>query len=202
MLAHERRALADDLAALDPPAWAAPSLCGAWSAQEVLGHLVVPLVHSRADLLRAGIRHRGRFDRVNEALAREQGRRPVPALLADLRAHAEHRFHPPGFGPDAPLTDLLVHGQDIRVPLGRPSPVAPERYRPVLDLLTAGRSALILRRRPPRLRLEATDLDWHRGDGPAVRGRAEDLAVALAGRTAVADRLDGDGHDALLAWLA
>jgi uncharacterized protein (TIGR03083 family) len=202
VLADERRALADELAALDGSEWAVPSLCGAWTTREVLGHLVVPLVHSTGDIVRAGARALGRFDRANEALARAQAVRPVEDLLDDLRRHADHRFHPPGFGPEAPLTDLLLHAQDIRVPLGRPSPVAPARYRPVLDLLSAARSAVIMRRRPPRLRLEATDLDWSHGDGPTVTGRAEDLALSLGGRSAVVDQLAGDGHAALVAWLA
>ena len=31
---------------------------------------------------------------------------------------ADSRFTPPGLGPQAPLTDVVVHGQDIRRPLG------------------------------------------------------------------------------------
>src|SRR3954447_18783773 len=35
----ERGALADDLAGLTPAQWAAPSLCGDWTVEEVVAHL-------------------------------------------------------------------------------------------------------------------------------------------------------------------
>ncbi|WP_405135926.1 hypothetical protein [Nocardia sp. NBC_01388] len=43
------------------------------------------------------------------------------------------------------------------------------------------------------LRWEATDADWSRGTGPVVRGPGEALVVAMAGRAAALDDLEGDG---------
>jgi hypothetical protein len=39
--------------------------------------------------------------------------------------------------------------------------------------------------------LQATDLNWSYGSGPAVRGQAEDLALMLCGRTIPAGRIEG-----------
>ena len=44
------------------------------------------------------------------------------------------------------------------------------------------------------LRLEATDVDWAVGEGPAVRGQAQALLLLLTGRSAAAlPALDGPG---------
>jgi hypothetical protein len=61
---------------------------------------------------------RGSFERANEALTAQLAVRPTATLVADLRRYATGRFKPPGFGSEAPLTDGLAHGADIRIPLG------------------------------------------------------------------------------------
>jgi hypothetical protein len=42
-------------------------------------------------------------------------------------------------------------------------------------------------------RLVATDLDWLRGDGPEVRGKAIDLVLLVANRRQVLPSLEGPG---------
>ena len=44
-----------------------------------------------------------------------------------------------------------------------------------------------------RLRFEAYDADWAHGEGPVVRGRAEELLMLLTGRTAALSDVEGDG---------
>ena len=48
-------------------------------------------------------------------------------------------------------------------------------------------------RRVEGLRLEATDIDFQHGVGPIVSGSGEALLLALAGRRAMLDDLDGEG---------
>jgi hypothetical protein len=43
----------------------------------------------------------------------------------------------------------------------------------------------------------ATDLDWTSGRGPKVRGTAEALLMAVAGRRGIAAELSGPGRDRL-----
>ena len=118
------------------------------------------------------------------------------------RRRAASRFTPPGAGPEAPLTDLLVHGLDIRWPLGLARELPEERVRASLTFLT-GRSArgLVPRGLLDGLHFQADDIDWAHGDGPAVRGRAEALLLVLTGRSAVLGALTGDGLPTLRARL-
>ncbi len=63
-----------------------------------------------------------------------------------------------------------------------------------LDFLVGGRAVgFVPKSRPAGLRFEATDLDWAWGSGPAVRGTAEALMLALTGRRVALDELQGDG---------
>src|SRR4051812_8670905 len=86
-------------------------------------------------------RARGSFEKANVALTERAARRPTGDLVSDIRRFVDSRFAPPGMGPGAPLTDVLVHGQDVRVPLnltddGRPV----EPWRDTLDFLVSKRT--------------------------------------------------------------
>lgn len=199
-IADERRRVADLLSGLTDEQLGTASLCRGWSVKEVAAHLVVPLEVGVLGFGLAILRARGSFDLANTRLARELARRPVGDLAGMLRREAGSRFTPPGAGPEAPLTDLLVHGLDIAWPLGIGRSLPAERVRTSLDFLTtrAGRG-LTPRGVLERLRFEAEDVGWAHGDGPAVRGGAEAVLLALTGRPAALEHLTGDGVAALRA---
>ena len=193
-IADERRGLADLLSGLTLEQQTAQSLCGEWAVRDVVGHLVVPLEVSASRFLRAIVASGGSFDRANTRLAREQARRPFEDLLKVLRRKAASRFTPPGSGPEAPLADLLVHGLDIRWPLGLARSIPDERLRPTLTFLTATRArGFVAKGALSGLRFEADDIDWAHGSGPTVSGDAETLLLAVTGRAPALERLDGDG---------
>jgi uncharacterized protein (TIGR03083 family) len=197
-IAEERRHLADELGGLDDARWATPSLCGTWTVHQVLGHLVVPLVTPMPALIVEMVKARGNFDRANDAMARKQARRSPGELMGVLRSRADSRFHPPGYGSEAPLTDVLVHGEDIRVPLGLTTDADPARWIPALEFLITPKAAKDFRTGGfPTVQLVATDAPWHGGSGPELRGLAADLGLALTGRQARLDRLSGPGADLL-----
>ena len=110
---------------------------------------------------------------------------------------AGSRAHRAGGHPLEPLLDVLVHGQDIAVPLGRPRTMPVEAAAtaatrvwtmpwPMSTTLPAGVRW--------RLRLVATDTDWAVGEGERVEGPIQALLMVLTGRTAaVRDRLSGPG---------
>ncbi|MFD6137935.1 maleylpyruvate isomerase family mycothiol-dependent enzyme, partial [Isoptericola sp. NPDC060257] len=134
----------------------------------------------------------------NDAAARRAGRRPVAETVTLLRERAESRFSPPMTGPRAPLTDLLVHEGDMRLPLGLAHDPDPETVRVGLEFVTTGHAiGFVPRGRLRGLRLAASDLDWAWGDGAALTGRGIDLLMAACGRPAVLPRLDGAGLSAL-----
>ena len=120
-------------------------------------------------------------------------------LADDLRKNAEHRFSPPGFGPEAPLTDLVVHGQDIRRPLGLAHHVPDDHARVALDLLVTPKAARGFTKKGllTGLRLEVDELGWSYGAGALVTGRAEPIMLTLTGRTVPLEELTGPGLDEL-----
>ncbi|MCC6226401.1 MAG: maleylpyruvate isomerase family mycothiol-dependent enzyme [Microthrixaceae bacterium] len=198
LIAVHRRATADLLDGLGDDEWSAPSLCDAWSVREVAGHLISPFVVSVPRILLLSIRHRGPNAAMRE-LARDLGRRPRAELVATLRENAEHRFKPPGLPHEAPLTDIVVHTLDITVPLERPVVSGPDALQVVLDFLVSpvATRGFLPRDRVRRLRLVATDLGWTHGEGQEVSGPGWALALALTGRPAGLDHLEGEGVPAL-----
>jgi hypothetical protein len=96
-----------------------------------------------------------------------------------------------------PLIDVLVHGQDIALPLGRPRAVPVDAATTAATRVwTVGwplRTAFAARRRLAGLRLVATDVDWSVGEGDEVAGPIDALLLLLTGRTAALGRLAGPG---------
>lgn len=186
--------MADLLSGLTAEQRARPSLCKGWSVHDVAAHLIVPLEVSLPKFMVAMVGAGGSFDRANVRLTSKQARRPVEEIVEVLRRKADSRFTPPGAGPEAPLTDLLVHGLDIRWPLGIARHIPTERAQTALTFLTSrAADGLAPKGALNGLRFEADDLDWSHGSGPRVRGSAESLLLALTGRTAALEHLEGDG---------
>lgn len=202
-IAEERRGLADLFEQLTSQQLTRPSLCEGWTVHDVAAHLVVPLEARTREFLLAMLTSRGNFDRANQRMTARRAARPIHELTATLRGRAESRFTPPGMGPEAPLTDLLVHGLDVRRPLGISRTIPAERIRTSLDFLTARpRTGFTPAGRFTGLRLHATDLDWSTGNGLAVYGTAEDLLLTATGRPTGAQQLSGEGADTLRDRLA
>lgn len=201
-IADERRELAGLLAGLTADQLATPSLCAGWTVHEVAAHLVMPMEVSTGRFLLTILACAGSFDRANDRLTRQQARRPPAEIVGLLHDRAASRFTPPGSGAEAPLTDLLVHGADLRWPLDLSRDVPGHRVRTALDFVTSRSGRGLVPRGALRgLRLEADDLDWSSGSGPTVRGDAEALLLAATGRTAALERLNGDGLPTLRARL-
>ena len=194
-IASERRRIADLVDSLTPEQLEVPSLCGDWTVRQVAGHLLAAVSRVPARQLLGIFAASGfRLHRANARLAVEVARRPPAVLAAELRSRADTRFRPPIVGYPGQLTDLQVHGQDMRRPLGLPHGLDLDRLRVSLDFLTGGRAlGFTPRRRLAGLRLEATDLSWSWGAGAAVAGPAEALMMAAAGRRVALADLDGPG---------
>lgn len=198
MIAGERRLLADIIEGLDAAQLGTQSLCSEWLVRDVAAHLVMPLEVSTPKLLFGILRHGFDFDRFATAYARGDGRSGAE-LAAAMRDKAGSRYTPPTFGPEAPLTDAVVHGQDMRRPLGIAYAPDPRRATVILDMLVTPKAARAFtnKRVADGLRLEAHDIGWTHGDGPTVTGPAEAVILALTGRTVAFSDLDGDGVELL-----
>ena len=192
----ERHALLDDVAGLTDTDWASPSLCGEWTVAQVFAHL---LSTTTMTPLRFMTRFAGAgfsFGRFTQAqVSREAAAGPVAAVAA-FRTAADGTNAPPG--PKLSwLGEILVHGEDIRRPLGiRRDHDLPEVTRALT--FYAGSNALIGgKSRVAGLTLQPTDTDFTLGSGPLVRGPAMSLLLAATGRSIALDDLTGPGVETL-----
>jgi len=118
-IATERRRLANELATLTDEQWMSPSACDGWTVEDVAAHLIMPFEVSTPRFGLAMLRNRGNFDRVMiDLTAKVRAKNSRDEIIAKLRSNAESQWTPPGGGPEGPLGEIVVHGQDIRVALG------------------------------------------------------------------------------------
>ena len=193
-IADERRRVADLVDSLTPEQLETPSLCGEWTVKQVAGHLLAAISEPPTPVLPLLIRSGLNIHKANSRLAVLMAERSPAELAQGLRKNADNPFRPPIVGYPGQLTDLQVHGQDMRRPLGLPHGLQLERLRASLDFLVGGRAVgFTPKRRLAGLRFEASDLDWFSGVGSLVAGPAEALMLAMTGRKVALSELDGPG---------
>ena len=197
MIAQQRRSLADTLSGLDTRQWTTQSLCRGWTVHDVAAHLLMPLVTSLPKVLVAMTRSGFNFDRANVKLTAAVARRTNDEIVHGLRANADRNFKPPGMGYEAPLTDVIVHGQDIRRPLGIHHAFDPEHLRRSLTFLSGKSQGFVPKGLTDGIRFEATDFDWSGGDGAVARGTGEAILLTMTGRRIAVADLEGPGVDTL-----
>jgi len=119
--------------------------------------------------------------------------RPTQVLVAELRQGAASRQVPVVTNYRNILFDVLVHGQDITVPLGVELAVPSSAGMAAADTVWNMRWPMWTQRKFRGLRFVATDAPWTAGSGLEVRGPITELLLTLAGRAAALSHLDGDG---------
>ena len=188
----ERGSLADLFDSLSDQEWEAPSLCAGWRVRDVAAHLTLAQMGLFPAAV-AAVRARGNFDRMIHDSAVRQAMLPVTEYAPRLRAMAGSRRKAPGVSHLEPLIDVLVHGQDIAIPLGRhrlmpagAAAAAADRVWPNLFPWRAGRKL-------SGFRLAATDCSWSAGDGLLVEGPIGAILLVLTGRRAGLAQLSGPG---------
>lgn len=179
----ERAALARDLNNLADAEWNSASLCEGWTIHDVLAHLVDDAKTTRfgffRDLVRAGFN----FERLNErGVERERRQHPQETLDA-FRADMNRTTSAP-----APLAtrliEVIVHGEDIRNPLGI-------RHEYPVDAVVAALTSMVNtsasmgggKERVQGYRLVATDSTFEHGTGTELRGTALTLLMMASGRS-------------------
>jgi uncharacterized protein (TIGR03083 family) len=202
-----RQDFVDTLETLTPEQWQAPSLCSEWRVVDVAAHLAWAPVLGAGAGAAATVRHGFSMNRMIARSAVGWSDRGRDAILARLRDNARTGAAPIGMPPVAALADAVVHGMDVRRPLGLPSRVPVEALGPLAGFAlgtpwplnaVVGGSA---RRRVAGVRLVATDTDWTHGSGPDVLASVETLLLLLYGRPVARSELTGPGAPGLFARL-
>ena len=176
----ERSWLADLLESLPDAAWTQPSLCTGWSVRDVAAHLTFAQARLRV-LIWPAVRAGFRYDRIvrdtalRSPLTHEQ-------IVATLRGFVGSRRRVVFITDLEPLIDILVHTQDICLPLGIDHPMPPDAAAAAADrVLSTPRP--IRRWSPPRgVRLVATDTDWAYGSGQELRAPMQEHLLTMTGR--------------------
>jgi uncharacterized protein (TIGR03083 family) len=191
-VAAERTALVADLQQLDADGWRTPSLCAGLDVEEVVAHLTAGASSGPLRWLAGLARCRFDVDRMVDMWLREQLGGTPEETLRRFRGVVDSRTAPSGHV-DAWLGEVVVHGEDVRRPLGISHAYAPTALERVARFFAARDFTVPSKRRSAGLRLEASDGPFAVGEGPVVQGRTVDLVLAMAGRPVALDHLGGPG---------
>jgi uncharacterized protein (TIGR03083 family) len=199
MVHAERAALIDDLVHLDAERWDEPSLCGEWTVHDVVAHLVDTARTTRLGFVVGLARARFDFDRQNaRGVERERGASRQEGVERVRRV--AWRASPPPAPVACRVGEEVVHGEDIRRPLGLTRSYPAEAVVRSLRLQTRTPASFGgARELVARVRLTAADTDVSIGEGPEVSGTALSLLLAVSGRRVALDDLDGPGVEVLAA---
>ena len=203
----QRGRTADLLEQLTEEQWRHPSLCQGWTVRHVAAHLtlqqqrvrdVAAFVARNPSMLRSVT-----LNAMIHDSAVVQSRLRTDEIIGRIRAMIGSRRHNVLVTPLETLTEILVHSQDIAVPLGVKLEMLPSASALAATRrwdTRGARLATVFRALPLEgYRLTATDADWTRGQGPEVAGPIGALLLLLTGRGAALGHLTGEGADALRA---
>ena len=176
----QRIELAGLLEGLDAEQWMAPSLCDGWRVRDVAAHLTHSHMHPVQAIVEA-VKSGFRFDAMISRLGRED-RRSQAEIAAALRGMAGSRKKVPGTSVQQPLIELLVHAQDITVPLGIDRPMPVDAALEAAKRLAGMKFPLNAQQHLAGVRLVATDADFVAGEGTEIRVPIRDIVMILTGR--------------------
>jgi len=188
----ERRALVADLEPLTDTQWSTPSLCAEWSVRQCLAHMTATAKMTPPRFF-AGFAGSGfRFNVMSaKDVAQEMGSSGADTL-ARFTAQLTSTTHPPG-PIDAMIGEAVLHGEDIRRPLGISRSYPVDVVVRCADFFKGSNLLLGTKNRIAGLTLRALDTEWSTGTGPEVIGPSLSLLLAMTGRRAGLDGLDGPG---------
>jgi uncharacterized protein (TIGR03083 family) len=188
----ERAQMADTWAGLDSDQWATPGWCAGWSVHDTAGHVVAAAEQTPVNFYKEMISAGFKFNVFADRAAKRLGSIDPDELVRRLRARTTTTNHPPA-PVMAMLGEIVVHGEDIRRPLGLKHQSPEEALVAVADSWKNSNLLIGAKRRIAGLRLRANDVDWTHGDGPEVAGPMISLVLAMTGRKQAHADLTGEG---------
>ncbi|GGW77115.1 maleylpyruvate isomerase family mycothiol-dependent enzyme [Streptomyces caelestis] len=196
MIRAERAALAVDLADVTDEQWKTPSLCTGLTVREVLAHLTAGASLNAVRWMAGVVRCRFDFDKqVAMRLYGQLGTTPAETLER-FRRVVPSTTKPP-LPAIAMLGEAIVHGEDIRRPLGIRRDYPGEVVTQVAAYYQSSDLVVLAKGRIDGLKLVADDGPFTTGSGPLVSGPTLALVMAMTGRATYCDELEGDGVEVL-----
>ena len=193
----ERQRLYDQTQSLTAGQWQSPALVGSWTLEQTIAHLAAGAEQSVAAWLRSVFSARFDFELHKErGVVTRLGASPAETLARYERAIRNRRR---AAGPlMAGLGEVLIHGEEIRRPVGIPDEVPAETAAATLRWFARHDFTEYSRSRAQGLRLIASDATTEIGEGAAVHGPALSLLLALSGRPVLPGELQGPGAGVLI----
>jgi uncharacterized protein (TIGR03083 family) len=192
LIHRERVALADTLDGLSPAQWQTASLCAGWSVHLAAAHVLAGAEQTGPRFM-AGMMASGfRFNTMVRRDVSRLGALGPHEIVKRLRARATTTNHPPA-PVMAMLGEVVVHGEDIRRPLGLDAAPSVDATVACLEMFKGANFPVGAKKRISGVRMVASDSDWSHGTGPEVRGPTLSLLLAMTGRPVGLDGLTGDG---------
>ena len=177
---RERAYLADLLESLPAEDWQRQSLCESWTIRDVGAHVSMAEAGFRDILwpaVRSGFSYNGmvRYAALHNPASHEE-------IVTTIRGFASTHRLAPFVSELEPLLDVMVHVQDICIPLGIERAIPPDVGAVAATRMLALRGPMRLWRPPTDRRLVATDVEWSFGDGPVVEAPMQAILLGLTGR--------------------
>jgi uncharacterized protein (TIGR03083 family) len=188
----ERAHMADTWADLSSDQWATSSWCEGWSVQDTAGHVLAAAEQTPLNFYKEMISAGFKFNVFADRAAKRLASVGPDELVRRLRGRTSTTNHPPA-PVMAMLGEIVVHGEDIRRPLGLEHRSPEGALVAVADSWKNSNLLIGAKRRIAGLRLRATDSSWAHGDGPEVSGPLISLILAMTGRKGAHPDLTGDG---------
>jgi uncharacterized protein (TIGR03083 family) len=192
LVRDERLRFADLLATLTSDDWRSPSLAAGWSVQDVAAHCIATAHTTPGSFVTQFAAAGFNFSKFAERNIRRYGAGTPDELVTETRATAGRTTKPPG-PPQVPISEIVVHSEDVARPLGRTLDRSPQALVASLDFYQGAQPLVGAKKRSEGLHLVASDVDWQHGSGPTVSGPAIALLLAMSGRAAGLADLTGDG---------
>jgi uncharacterized protein (TIGR03083 family) len=188
----ERESLLAMLETLAPPEWNTQSLCAEWRIRDVVGHLVSETTMTIPKLVRGTVKSGFQINKFIASDACRKGDLPDEELVDAFRTVVPTRTHLPGLSSMSMLEGIVIHSLDIRKPLHRDHAVPEGRMVLVASDLLSSRF-FVGHKLFSDLRVTATDAEWSCGHSDEVNGTIEGFVLAMSGRAAGLDQLQGEG---------
>lgn len=191
MIHAERARVADMLDGLTSAQWTSDTLCKGWNVQMVAAHMMNAGEQTGPKFFRGLLINGMRFNVMMDRQARSSAVLSPREIVERIRARTTTTNKPPA-ATMAMLGEVVVHGNDIRLPLGLVDDTSTEAKLACLDMFKGSNFPVPAKRAIAGVHLHATDADWSYGSGPDVNGPLVALLMAMVTRP-LASTLSGEG---------